>query len=507
MRRALVMRALRAKSLATGTKEETMRRATLGLLTGLPAIVVAGAVAMQVLPTGARAPVVSLPQRPTTAVVDEQTGRAFVAVPGAEGAGSSVYVVDTTTGALVRSVGLGPGTPVAMALDQRHGRVVVLDDAASDNVQVLDATTGSVRHRAIAGIGPSALAVDERNGHAFIIARGSDSVSVLDTRSGQLLGTTGVGFAPTAIAVDEQDDRAFVATGGDGGDGQVWVFDAASGRLLRTSSVPQTSGGLLGPIVVDAQRGHVFIAGAHTVSMFDAARGHLRYPIEVGAAPVAMAVDDSTGRLLVDLSQPGIRVLDAARGRMLRRVAGVPGEVLLAMGTTAAGARVLVVDPAASALDLLDAWRGTLVRRLVVGQPNAQARAAESGTAHPVTIDRRSARIYVAVPGPREPAGPGSAALGLLLVTGPGHVVVLDVRSGATLAAPATRVTPTGLWVADRAGRVVVLDEGGQKQPADDWLQWLDRHLTWTPVPTARSRVIPPSISLLSRQAEPRSSA
>jgi YVTN family beta-propeller protein len=43
---------------------------------------------------------------------------------------------------------------------------------------------------------------------------GSGSVSVLDARSGRLLRTIPVGVAPSAIAVDERAGRAFILNSG-----------------------------------------------------------------------------------------------------------------------------------------------------------------------------------------------------------------------------------------------------------------------------------------------------
>jgi YVTN family beta-propeller protein len=81
------------------------------------------------------------------------------------------------------------------------------------------------------GLLPPAVAVDARSGRVFVankgpvdgnlVPLGNGAVTVLDAHSGAVLRTVGVGTYPTAIAVDERAGRAFVVN--------------ASGTAVRTS--------------------------------------------------------------------------------------------------------------------------------------------------------------------------------------------------------------------------------------------------------------------------------
>jgi YVTN family beta-propeller protein len=99
------------------------------------------------------------------------------------------------------------------------------------SVSTLDAASGRLVHSVTVGMLPMAVAVDERSGRVFVASKGpldsnlvplgNGTVTVLDEHSGAVLHSIGVGTYPTAIAVDERAGRAFVVN--------------ASGTTVRTS--------------------------------------------------------------------------------------------------------------------------------------------------------------------------------------------------------------------------------------------------------------------------------
>src|SRR5439155_7353007 len=113
---------------------------------------------------------------------------------------------------------------------------------------------------------PTAMVLDRRTGHAFVLNSGNNTVSVLDTRRGTLLRTTAVGTFPgafvqtgytRAIAVDERSERVFVGGYGRSGGG-ITTLDAVSGRALSSTALPD------GPaqIAVDEVTNRVFVSNA-----------------------------------------------------------------------------------------------------------------------------------------------------------------------------------------------------------------------------------------------------
>ena len=138
-------------------------------------------------------------------------------------------------------------------------------------------------HTLLVGPWPTAMVLDHRTSHAFVLNSGNNTVSVLDTRRGTLLRTTTVGTFPgafvqpgytRAIAVDERSERVFV--GGYGRPGGITMLDAVSGRALSSTALPD------GPaqIAVDEVTNRVFISNAGVAtrmlaSVLDATSGKL----------------------------------------------------------------------------------------------------------------------------------------------------------------------------------------------------------------------------------------
>ena len=71
----------------------------------------------------------------------------------------------------MRRVALG-GSPGRVAVDERAGRVVVLTGGwpgTINHVSILDARTGAILRTLPVGVAANGMAVDEQNGHVFVI--------------------------------------------------------------------------------------------------------------------------------------------------------------------------------------------------------------------------------------------------------------------------------------------------------------------------------------------------
>src|ERR687887_75200 len=125
----------------------------------------------------------------------------------------------------------------------------------------------TVRTTAV-GRAPTALVVDARTQHVFVVNLGSNTVSMLNAARGTLVATIAVAPHPITLAVATTAGRVFavsdrVTPDGAGrvfvtnaGDDSVSVLDARSGRVLRTISVGQSP---LAVAVVESLQ-HVFVA-------------------------------------------------------------------------------------------------------------------------------------------------------------------------------------------------------------------------------------------------------
>jgi DNA-binding beta-propeller fold protein YncE len=292
-------------------------------------------------------------QVPYAMVVDSVTSRLFVATgpmpPTAPGDGGTMRVLDTRTGAVVRSIPLQRIPPLAasaMAVDETAGRVFVAlgdvtNSTGASTLWVFDAGTGAVLRTGAAGRGDAVLMVATRAHRLFVSGSMDETVRVLDTRTGAIVRSLKVGRGPAAMAVDEHRGRLFVVNGGTyeqghvTGNGTVRMFDAQSGAILGTVGV-----GLATAIAVDGTAGRAFVhngmghvdksgtvSQTDTISVLDTGSGALLRTVPLGQAPGLgpIAVDEHAGRaFVIKMFTTSVSVLKTQSGALLRTVVVLP---------------------------------------------------------------------------------------------------------------------------------------------------------------------------------------
>ncbi len=157
------------------------------------------------------------------------------AVPGAP---SSDYVAVTTLGP-VRTVRqtLSNGTPVTGTIAIGRG-----------SLTILDARSGTLRHRVVVGIDPQALAIDERRGWIVVANVGGSglrgapyrrgSVNLIDARAGVMRRNVSLDIIPFNLALDTRTGRAIVSGYNEyTGRNSIQVVDISRGAILRTVSL------------------------------------------------------------------------------------------------------------------------------------------------------------------------------------------------------------------------------------------------------------------------------
>ena len=206
----------------------------------------------------------------------------------------------------------------------------------------------------------------DREGRFLVTASDDKTVRVWAAEDGRLLRTlrlpAGPGDVGKAYAAAISPDGALVAAGGwtsaDGGDESVYLFDRASGRLLRRV------GGL--PNVVthlafspDGTRLAATLGGGEGVRLIDPAAGRVVAADEGYGDDSYGAAFDAAGRLAttsydgkVRLYDPGLRLLRAAEAPGGKRPYGI--------AFSPDGGRLAVGYDDTTAVDVLDA--GTLER-------------------------------------------------------------------------------------------------------------------------------------------------
>lgn len=275
--------------------------------------------------------------------VEERGNQLFVANAGS----GTVSVLDAASGRPLHTVRLG-APPVALAVDARASRVVVLEQGALhgaapgpngympglSRVGLLDARRGTLLRTVTVGMGPSTLAVDTRCGRVFVANRGEGTLSLLDAASGALLRTVAVGRFPTALAVDERRGLVYVVNAGEG---TLSLLDARTGALRRTLRVVDRANGLFAvppyALAVDEARDRLYLStwgaqesvdgalrGPGTLDVLDARTGALLRRLTVGVAPLAVAVEPRSGRVVVLDEGGAVRASDDWLASWLRQL-------------------------------------------------------------------------------------------------------------------------------------------------------------------------------------------
>lgn len=410
-----------------------------------------------------------LNQFPYGLVIDQATGRAFLATAGdpatpfgspsiAAGARDQVAVFDLATGALLRTVSLGAG-PLLLAVDQRAGHVFAASGANS--VTMLDATNGEPVHTTALGDTPLAMAVDDTLGRLYV-ADMDGGLHVIDTHSDAILSTRQVAGGISAIIVDQPAGRLFISGAPYNGAGAMSILDTASGRLLHTLRVGAFSDNPL----LDSRHARAFILthAGNSVSVVDSYTGRLVHTIPVGqrSGPLtlALALDAATGRAFVlNQNNATLMVIDSVSGRVERVLAMKHDPRALVV--SARFGRVFVANGDGT-VSVLDAHSGGSLRTIAL-LPRSVTPPFWLPDA--VALDDRAGRVFV--------VGESDESA---------RAFVLSARSGAVLHAISVGSGPHIIAVADTIGRAIVA--GGPVMAQDDcgapgnWLTGVRR--LWT---------------------------
>ncbi len=276
--------------------------------------------------------------------------------------------------------------PIDAAVDARTQRVFVVNsymkntfNRATGSVSVLDATSGRVlrtiplgRHDYPLVLSCGTLALDTRRGRGFALVANTNGgampvrtgVAMFDLRRGTLLRTLRVGRFAQQVVVDEATGRAFVASSNCGAPNAttvvnlcVGVLDTATGRLIRTITDASS------PLVVDQQRGRVFVASGNRVSVLDARSGRVLTTISLGTHNYPLVFT------------PNTLAVDTRRGRGFALIAN---DVVTARATGSTPAQFTVT----TTVILFDTQRDRVLRTLAVNADHSTGVVVDERTGH-----------------------------------------------------------------------------------------------------------------------------
>jgi DNA-binding beta-propeller fold protein YncE len=322
-----------------------------------------------------------------TWMLDPSTGRPrwALALPGLAGPVPPRYLAEKAP--------LG----AQIAADPRTGHVFA---AEAEGPVMHDALTGArltvmgpMFSQAGQGPGALSLAVDPGAGRAFVA--GSEGVLIVDARTGQMLAVQSLPIPPVTLLADGQRHRLF-AVGSLG----VSVLDARSGRLLRTRRLAPDL--RLPPTVLPDGR-LLFVASGSGRLCLLAASGALTCASPTGWWPWVVREDAAIGRLFA-LSQPlppgassgggsRVEVRDAAQGTVLHGVSEASNPVALAVDEQ--GGRVLIANEDGGLDPLMSPSPTFSIMVLDATSGRERGRVQVEGVAQELGIDPRARRAVV----------------------------------------------------------------------------------------------------------------
>ncbi|MGI5127884.1 protein kinase domain-containing protein [Pseudonocardia sp. CA-107938] len=246
----------------------------------------------------------------TVSVIDTRTGRPVVAPIRVGERPNSVRVTADGTRVLVTSTSgsvaiieaathtVAATVPVAGFVDglalSPDGARLYACIADTGTVVTIDVATARQVGRPIkVGDQPYGMAASTDGRRLYVPNFGSDDLSVVDTTTGAVVGTVKVGDAPVGAVVSPDGTRLYVANL-DGG--TVSIIDTATVAVIGTVAVGPTPVGLA--VSSDGRRLFISQRDTDSVRVLTTADRALSGPIAVPAGPVSIAVAPD-GRLVV----------------------------------------------------------------------------------------------------------------------------------------------------------------------------------------------------------------
>ncbi len=379
--------------------------------------------------------------------------------------------------------------PIALAVDPRARRALIVDRGPLDRrgfvagharLAVVDATTGRpLRTVALPQpaylapeFGPVAddaplLVVDPVARHAFLaicsVDRSAlqpwpDVLYMLDTATGAIRGTTPLQDCAAPLI---DDPRAGYVAAVEGEAGVVLILDARTGRVVRSIVAKDINDqAILDPVA--GRLAVLYTFGTVQPLLIDPRTGAVRRaaPLAGDASgflpgdPEALAVDPRLGRLIIGTQDNGriehLYILDDCTGKALARIDGAGGTTLAA---DAATGRIVAVSTAFDPIDIGPAILSVIDTRSRRTVRSATIETVPGGAPTADAVDPARGRIFLATDG--DTTGQQTDALHGALV------LVIDARSGRTLAQTTLASNAAALALDAATGHILVADANG----------------------------------------------
>lgn len=208
-----------------------------------------------------------------------------------------------------------------LTFDQADGEFWAADP--SDCVAVVNESTeyGTVVATYAVGYDPFGVAVNPTTGEVYVSNTGSDDVSVLNGTTGASVANITVGTSPYGIAYDPLSGNIYVANGGSD---NLSVISSTTNRVVASIGVGTTPIG----VAVDPSSGQVFVAnsGSANVTALSESTNAVVTNIAIGTGPYGVAVDNATDQVYVsDSTAENVSVIDGWNDSVAATIGTGPG--------------------------------------------------------------------------------------------------------------------------------------------------------------------------------------
>jgi DNA-binding beta-propeller fold protein YncE len=218
-------------------------------------------------------------------------GGATAATPEDDANTGRIYVVDTTTNAIARTLEV-PG-PVHHVLVTHDGRYAVSTHPMGGGISVVDLESGQLVETVATGPAPNYVVATDDGQSLLVSNTGNGTVSEVDTRHWFVKRNLRVGGGPEHMVLPPDNKRLYV---NDGASGEVIVLGLSKGDVVARYDVGAEPHGV--GLSADGQTLYATSKGGNQVVRIELASG-IRHSAPLAPAPYHLAVSPVDGSLLI----------------------------------------------------------------------------------------------------------------------------------------------------------------------------------------------------------------
>jgi len=280
----------------------------------------------------------------------------FVYVPNSN---TAVSIVDTPTGTVAATIGVGNGPFMAAARGDES--LVYVTNQSDGTVSVIDTATNTVVTTISVGTTPVGIALSPDGTRAYVVSSNSGKVSVIDTATNTVVATITVGSFPIGVAVSPDGTRAYVANRNDN---NVSVINTATNTVVTT--IPVGSFPFVVTVSPDGARAYVTNLFGNNVSVINTATNAVVTTITVGTNPDGVTVSpDGTRAYVTNHGDNTVSVIDTATNTVVATISvGTTPEGVV---VSPDGTRAYVANSNSSTVSIIDTATNTVIATLGVG--------------------------------------------------------------------------------------------------------------------------------------------